>query len=181
MSLNLFQRRVTNPHFLDNIACCVSNFLAQGYCVGKFGIGSWCFSCTTSRNCCLFRLQLSSSIGMMFNQFVKPGYWRISFALTWSLDIFSIILLRLLFPVSVLSFLMLFLILNISCLLSLCYLLWLMMRSTISPVSNLDGLYSASVLRWEIVTAIPLSRISRAMGSHKCSEIDDSPVMKAIK
>ena len=52
-------------------------------------------------------VQLNSLVGMMFNQSLKP---KISFALIWSLNIFSLILFRLVFLASVLPFLMLFLI-----------------------------------------------------------------------
>ena len=77
---------------------------------------------------------------------------------------------------SVLSFLMLFLILDILSLLGLYSVFWMMMWSTISPVSNVDALYSVSMLRWSVVTAIPSSRTNRGKCCCKCSEIDDSVV-----
>ena len=115
---------------------------------------------------------------MMFKQLLQPDCWRMSFALIWFLDIFSLILLRLVLSASLLLFLMLLLISEILSLLGLHSVFWLMMWSTISLVSNLDALHSASVFRWGFVTAIPRSRIGRAMSCRKCSEIDDSPGMK---
>ena len=54
--LILLWQRVTNPHFLQDIASCVLNVLPQGYSVSIFGIGSWYLRRTASRNCCLIRM-----------------------------------------------------------------------------------------------------------------------------
>ena len=88
---------------------------------------------------------------MMFNKLLQSSCWRMSLALIWSLDIFSLILLRFVFSASVLPFLMLFSISEILSVMGLHFVFWLMMWFTISPVSNHDALYSASVLRWSIV------------------------------
>ena len=123
-----------------------------------------------SRNCCLFRLKLNSSPGMMFKQLLQPGCWRISFALIWSLDIFFLVLLRLVFSALVLSFLMLFLITEIF----FCWAYIVCLGWWCDP----QYLWKA---RWGVVTAIPTSLIGRAMSSLKSSKIVDSPMMAGMK